>query len=91
VKPADVPKRILDELAANARSQGIFFSLSYQIRIEAGADYIDNVGRVLDGTQAIPETFGNYSVRFYDDIVLDGVGPTWNRTASEWIHSSTSV
>ena len=129
VKPADVPKRLLDELAANARSQGSFFRLVSQMRIEGGADYIDYVGRVLDGTQAIPETFGNYSVRFYDDvgsmraailrndeehglcrmvagyawpwvskdnpelhdIVLDGVGLTWNRTASDWINSPTSV
>ena len=129
VKPADVPKRLLDELAANARSQGSFFRLASQMRIEGGADYIDYVGRVLDGTQTIPETFGNYSVRFYDDvgsmraailrndeehglcrmvagyawpwiskdnpelhdIVLDGVGLTWNRTASDWINSPTSV
>ena len=129
VKPADVPKRLLDELAANARSQGSFFRLASQMRIEGGADYIDYVGRVLDGTLAIPETFGNYSVRFYDDvgsmraailrndeehglcrmvagyawpwiskdnpelhdIVLDGVGLTWNRTASDWINSPTSV
>ena len=129
VKLADVPKRLLDELAANARSQGSFFRLASQMRIEGGADYIDYVGRVLDGTQAIPETFGNYSVRFYDDIgdmraailqndqdhglcrmvagyawpwiskedpeahdiVLDGVGLTWNRTASDWINSATSV
>lgn len=121
VKPADVPKHVLDELAANARSQGSFFRLASQMRIEGGADYTDYVGRVLDGTQAIPETFGNYSVRFYDDvgsmratilqddrdhglrrtvaryawpwiskedpeahdIVLDGVGLTWNRTASD--------
>lgn len=129
VKPADVPEHLLNELAAKARSQGSFFRLVSQMRIEGGADYIDYVGRVLNGTQAIPETFGNYNVRFYDDvgsmraailqkdrdhglcrmvagyawpwiskedpeahdITLDGVGLTWNRTASDWINSATSV
>lgn len=129
VKPADVPKRLLDELTTHARSRGSFFRLMSQMRIEGGSDYIDYVGRVLDGTEVTPETFGSYSVRFFDDvaamrsqilqkdeelglcrlvagyawpwvskenpelhdIVLDGVGLTWNRTASDWINSPTSV
>lgn len=129
VKPADLPKRILDELSAKARSEEGFFRLASQMRIQGGSDYIDYVGRVLDGSQALPETFGSYSVRFFDDIramrdaiyekerehslcrmvagfawpwisknspdahdiVLDGVGLTWNRTASDWINSPTSV
>jgi len=129
VKPADVPKRILDELAANARSQGSFFRLASQMRIQGGSDYIDYVGGVLDGTHITPKSFGTYDLRFFDDvsdlrsavvqreeelglcrlvagyawpwiskqdpeahdIVLDGVGLTWNRTASDWINSPTSV
>lgn len=129
VKPADLPKKILDELSAKARSEDGFFRLASQMRIQGGSDYIDYVGRVLDGSQALPETFGSYSVRFFDDIramrdaiyekerehslcrmvagfawpwisknspdahdiVLDGVGLTWNRTASDWINSPTSV
>ena len=129
VKPADVPKRVLDELTEDARSQGSFFRLSSQMRIQGGADYIDYVGRVLEGTQEAPESFGDYEIRFFDDaaamrtaildldaelglcrmvagyawpwiskdnpdahdIVLDGIGMTWNRTASDWINSPTSA
>ena len=129
VKPADLPKRVLDELSAKARSEEGFFRLASQMRIQGGSDYIDYVGRVLDGSQTLPETFGSYSVRFFDDvramrdaifekerehslcrmvagfawpwisknspdahdIVLDGLGLTWNRTASDWINSPTSV
>jgi uncharacterized protein len=129
VKPADVPKRLLDEMSANARSQGSFFRLASQMRIQGGSDYIDYVGRVLEGSQVVPETFGSYEIGFFEDmgqmqsaildrdaelglsrlvagyawpwvskanpeahdIVLDDVGLTWNRTASDWINSPTSV
>lgn len=129
VKPADIPKQVLNQLIHDAQSQASFFRLTSQMRIQGGSDYIDYVGRVLEGTQEGPESFGDYEVRFFDDagamrtaildldaelglcrmvagyawpwiskddpeahdIVLDGIGMTWNRTASDWINSPTSA
>ena len=129
VKPADLPKKDLDELVAQARSEESYFRLASQMRITGGNDYIDFIGHVLEGEQAGPETFGTYDFRLFDDvgamrdaisekdqefglcrliagyawpwvsknnpeahdIVIHGVKFTWNRTATDWINSPTSL
>ena len=129
VKPADLPKKDLDELVAQARSEESYFRLASQMRITGGSDYIDFIGHLLEGEQPGPETFGTYDFRLFDDvgamrdaisekdqefglcrliagyawpwvsknnpeahdIVIHGVKFTWNRTATDWINSPTSL
>lgn len=68
VKPADVPRQLLDELRAQAQGEHGFFQLASQMRVAGGSDYIDYVRRVLGGSQVEGKSFGEYDVRFYEDI-----------------------
>lgn len=129
VKPADLPAEVTASLVEQARQANSFFRLVSQMRVAGGTDYIEFIGRVFAGTQQGPETFGNYELRFYDDIgdmrqaifekdkevglsrmiagyawpwaskndpsavdiKIGDVGLTWNRTATDWINSPTSL
>jgi len=129
VKPADLPREKLETLMAQAQSEASFFTLSSQMRITGGNDYIDFVGKIFEGTQDTPENFGDYDLQLFSDlsdmrkaiiakdaehglsrliagfawpwvsknnpeahdISVDGVSLTWNRTATDWINSPTSL
>ena len=129
VKPADLPAEVTAALVEQARQANSFFRLVSQMRVAGGTDYIEFIGRVFAGTQLGPETFGNYELRFFDDIAemrkaifdkdkevglsrmiagyawpwaskndpsavdiqIGDLGLTWNRTATDWINSPTSL
>lgn len=129
VKPADLPAEVTAALVEQARQANSFFRLVSQMRVAGGTDYIEFIGRIFAGTQQGPETFGNYELRFFDDIAemrqaifekdkevglsrmiagyawpwaskndpnavdiqIGDVGLTWNRTATDWINSPTSL
>ena len=129
VKPADLPAEVTAALVEQARNANSFFRLVSQMRVAGGTDYIEFIGRVFAGTQQGPESFGNYELRFFDDIEemrqaifekdkevglsrmiagyawpwaskndpsavdiqIGDVGLTWNRTATDWINSPTSI
>lgn len=129
VKPADLPAEVTAALIEQARNANSFFRLVSQMRVAGGTDYIEFIGRIFTGTQKGPETFGNYELRFFDDIAemreaifekekevglsrmiagyawpwaskndpnavdiqIGDVGLTWNRTATDWINSPTSL
>ena len=129
IKPADLPKETLDSLSDNARSEGSFFTLSSQMRINGGNDYVDFVARLLSGADVSAQSFGTYDLQFFDDleimrdaiverdgehglarlvagyawpweskndpeahdIEVDGLKLAWNRTATDWINSQTSL
>lgn len=129
VKPADLPAEVTAALVEQARNANSFFRLVSQMRVAGGTDYIEFIGRIFAGTQQGPETFGNYELRFFDDIAemrqaifekdkeaglsrmiagyawpwaskndpsavdiqIGDVGLTWNRTATDWINSPTSL
>lgn len=129
VKPADLPAEVTAALVAESRQANSFFRLVSQMRVAGGTDYIEFIGRVFAGTQQVPEVFGNYELRFFDDIAdmrqaifekdkevglsrmiagyawpwaskndpsavdiqIGDVGLTWNKTATDWINSPTSL
>lgn len=129
VKPADLPKKVTDQMVAEAKSRDSYFRLASQMRVAGGSDYIEFVGRLFAGTQQGPESFGDYELKFFDDIgemrqailhkdfevglsrmvagyawpwvsknnpelhdiEIDGLGLTWNRTATDWINSPSSL
>ncbi len=68
IKPADVPKKVLDGLIEQASSEASFFHLASQMRVQGGNDYLEFVGRVMEGAQHSRMTFGDYDLRFFDDI-----------------------
>ena len=65
VKPADVPKKVLDELSAVAREEASFFHLASQMRINGGNDYVDYVAKLLSGEEVQQKNFGTYDFRFF--------------------------
>jgi uncharacterized protein len=129
VKPADLPAAVTSELVSQARQSHGYFRLTSQMRVAGGSDYIEFIGRIFDGTQQGTESFGNYDLRFFDDlgemrqaifekdnevglsrmvagyawpwaskndpsavdIQIGEVSLTWNRTATDWINSPTSL
>jgi len=68
VKPADLPKSVLEEMIRDAKDSGNHVPLTSQMRVGGGSDYIDFVARVMAGTQEEPESFGDYDLRFFDDL-----------------------
>ena len=68
IKPADVPKKVLDGLIEQASSEASFFHLASQMRVQGGNDYLEFVGRVMEDAQHSRMTFGDYDLRFFDDI-----------------------
>ena len=129
VKPADLPAEVTSALVEQARKSNSFFRLVSQMRVAGGTDYIEFIGRVFAGTEQGPEVFGNYDLRFFDDLTemrqaifekdkevglsrmiagyawpwVSKNNPTeadikigreelfWNRTATDWINSPTSL
>ena len=70
VKPADLPESNIDAMLSSAKSSGHFFSLTSQMRVNGGEDYIDYIGKVLRGTYTGErKTFGNYDLRLFDSFV----------------------
>ncbi|MBU6202128.1 MAG: DUF2075 domain-containing protein, partial [Acidobacteria bacterium] len=68
VKPADLSKEILDEIAASSQRRGNFFRLRSQMRVGGGDDYIEFVNRLLSDDPVRAAEFGTYDVRFFDSF-----------------------
>jgi len=71
VRPADLPRPILDALVTDARASGRFFPLTSQMRVKAGFDYVSYIREVLrpDATKhrARP-ALADYDIRLFDDV-----------------------
>ncbi|GAA0323466.1 DUF2075 domain-containing protein [Kineococcus aurantiacus] len=68
VRPADVPREALEQLTATARKAERHYSLTTQMRVQAGSDYVGYIRRVLNGTAVEPQVFPGYDLRFFDDF-----------------------
>jgi uncharacterized protein len=68
VRPADLPAAETRKLIASAERAGSYFRLVSQMRVAGGEDYIDYVGRVLDGERVTPRDFNGYEIRLCDDV-----------------------
>ncbi len=66
VKPADLPQSVIKRLVDTAKTNGSFFSLTSQMRVSGGADYIEFIYKLLHGDQVSPShSFGTYDLRFF--------------------------
>lgn len=69
VRPADLDASLLAELCTTSRAQGRLHRLTSQMRVRAGADYVDYVRAILSSTPPTqPIDFDEYDVRFFDDV-----------------------
>jgi hypothetical protein len=69
VKPADLPQSVIRTLVDTAKSSRSYFSLTSQMRVAGGADYIDFIHKILHGDQLSPSrSFGSYDLRFFNSF-----------------------
>jgi uncharacterized protein len=74
VRPADVPRELLDALVSEARARHRHYGLISQMRVRAGSDYVRYVRRLLgverDLGAAPParEAFGGYDFRLFESL-----------------------
>lgn len=70
VRPADLPQNILGALVTEAQSAHRRYPLSTQMRVRAGADYVEFVRAMLrgDARTAQRPDFGDYDLRFFGDL-----------------------
>ncbi len=75
IRPADVPPELLAELVRTAREARRHYPLMSQMRVKAGADYVNYVRRVLGTASAYGvqpavtrELFHGYDLRLFDSV-----------------------
>jgi len=68
VRPADLPTSELEALIDQTRSTGRFYPLSSQMRVLAGADYLDYLRRILASDPPEPRTFDRYEFWLFEDV-----------------------
>lgn len=68
VRPADLPREVTTRLVRDARNRHRHYSLSSQMRVAGGQDYITFARRLVRGEIEPHETFTfpSYDVRFFD-------------------------
>ncbi|WP_366928435.1 DNA/RNA helicase domain-containing protein [Cellulomonas sp.] len=69
VRPADLPTAAIADLVSEARRDARWYPLMSQMRVAAGADYVQYVRDVLTGRPGLArQVFEGYDLRFYDDL-----------------------
>lgn len=68
VRPADVPMAALDSLLGPADEQHRMYTLTSQMRVHAGADYVGYIRALLSSYPPVPQEFPGYDLRFFDDF-----------------------
>jgi DUF2075 family protein len=68
VRPADVPRAALDALLGPVDDQHRSYSLTSQMRVQGGADYVGYVRAMLSGQMPEPQSFPGYDFKLFDDF-----------------------
>ncbi|MEO7121707.1 MAG: DNA/RNA helicase domain-containing protein, partial [Lacisediminihabitans sp.] len=75
VRPSDVPRELLDDLAQHSKLARRYYPLVSQMRIQAGSDYVAYIRRLFGVAPMIssvasvtPEEFDGYDFRIFGDI-----------------------
>ena len=75
VRPADVPKGLLEALVSAAKSERRHYPLISQMRVRAGSDYVGYIRRLFGpdvdspGTRPVePEAFEGYDFRLFESL-----------------------
>ena len=69
VKPADLPSAKVEALVKASKAANSHLSLTSQMRVSGGEDYIKYVGEVLNGTYNGPKkSFGDYQAKLFESF-----------------------
>ena len=66
IKPADLPRKILDDAIAESKKDSLYIKLVSQMRVQGGEDYIEFIRRLFTSEPQMNPGFGNYDLRFFD-------------------------
>ncbi|OSP08775.1 DUF2075 domain-containing protein [Microbacterium sp. LEMMJ01] len=68
VRPHDLSPTTLSAEVSQAKNEHRFFRLTTQMRVQAGADYVEFVRAVLRSEQPSLPDLGDYELRLFDDL-----------------------
>ena len=68
VRPHDLSPAILDAELRKARDAHRHYRLTTQMRVKAGADYVEFIRAALRGDDPAVPDLGDYDLRFFDDL-----------------------
>jgi DUF2075 family protein len=68
VRPHDLSPALLGAEVRDAKDAHRFFRLTTQMRVQAGADYVEFVRAMLRGEDPDLPDLGEYDLRFFDDL-----------------------
>ena len=68
VRPHDLSPTVLEGELRAARNAHRHYPLTSQMRVRAGADYVEYIRMLLRGEPAERPDFGEYDLRFFDDL-----------------------
>lgn len=68
IRPADLPRGVLDALVGKAELGKRFYPLSSQMRVQSGAGYIEYVRTILSDNPPTPREFPDYELRWFEDL-----------------------
>jgi len=74
VRPADIPKELLDSLVSDTKARHRHYSLTSQMRVRAGSDYVAYVRRLFGAVRSVDsfpperEDFDGYDFRLFDSL-----------------------
>jgi hypothetical protein len=69
IRPLDLSTETVDALLRNAKRSNRDYTLVTQMRVAAGADYIEYVRDLVNGNPGLePRNFGTYDLRFFEDL-----------------------
>lgn len=68
VRPHDLSPALLSREIGAAEKNHRFFRLTTQMRVQAGADYVEFIRSTLRGEEPMLPNLGDYDLRFFDDL-----------------------
>lgn len=71
VRPADLPKAVLEALIGGARASSRYYPLTSQMRVQAGFDYIGYIRQILRpeaGAERVRPALADFDMRLFDDV-----------------------
>jgi DUF2075 family protein len=69
VRPADLPRGVLEDLVVTAKSHHRHYPLISQMRVKAGSDYVSYIRGMLGPAGRMPSIdFGEYDFRMFDSV-----------------------
>lgn len=68
VRPHDLAPATLEQELRNAKDSHRHFRLTTQMRVRAGADYVEYIRALLRGEHPERPDLGDYDLRFFDDL-----------------------